>query len=292
MERVGQLLDGLVDSYRNGAGKEEILRQLQVIQAELTGHTMPAPLLPANGSGKISVILPFRPTSVEAAPTSGSVVGVPVEEERIVQVLQVDERELEAELEELRRSAELKNELSIKVRQAKMEWDDPLDEIPTLASHRDYLPKPPSPVEKQATPPLAEETPPIAPPATPVPQATVPTTPPTPSGHDLNEVIGKQESSLNERLRTVQSELSEKLKDAPLHDLRKAIGINDRYLYINELFNGNEAMFDRSLKTLNAFTVYSEAEFWMQRELRIKLGWKEDNVLVQQFIQLVRRRFS
>ena len=86
--------------------------------------------------------------------------------------------------------------------------------------------------------------------------------------------------------------LADELQAAPVKDLRKAIGINDRYLYINELFQGNEAMFDRSLKTLNAFTILPEAEFWTQRELRMKLGWKDDNPLVQQFVQLIKRRFS
>jgi hypothetical protein len=75
-------------------------------------------------------------------------------------------------------------------------------------------------------------------------------------------------------------------------DLRKAIGINDRYLFINELFSGDEAMFERSVKTLNQFSILPEAEFWMQRELKLKLAWNEDSAIVQQFIQLVRRRFS
>jgi hypothetical protein len=97
---------------------------------------------------------------------------------------------------------------------------------------------------------------------------------------------------LNDKLREQTRELAQKFQDVPIKDLRKAIGINDRYLYINELFNGDEAMFERSVKTLNHFSILPEAEFWMQRELRIKLGWKEDNQLVQQFVQLVRRRFA
>jgi hypothetical protein len=51
-------------------------------------------------------------------------------------------------------------------------------------------------------------------------------------------------------------------------------------------------MFERTLKTLNGFTILPEAEFWIQRELKLKMGWNEENPLVQQFIQLVKRRFS
>ena len=56
--------------------------------------------------------------------------------------------------------------------------------------------------------------------------------------------------------------------------------------------DGDEAMFERSVKTLNQFSILPEAEFWMQRELKLKLAWNEDAPIVQQFIQLVRRRFS
>jgi hypothetical protein len=75
-------------------------------------------------------------------------------------------------------------------------------------------------------------------------------------------------------------------------DLRKAIGINDRYLYINELFKGDQSVFERTLKTLNDFTSLAEAKFWMERELLLKSGWNREDKTVRQFIQLVSRRFS
>jgi hypothetical protein len=100
------------------------------------------------------------------------------------------------------------------------------------------------------------------------------------------------DGSLNEKLKPSGKELADHLQGSPVRDLRKAIGINDRYVYINELFRGNEAMFDRALKTLNDFSILPEAEYWIQRELRIKLGWKDEEPAVQQFLQLIRRRFS
>jgi uncharacterized protein YigA (DUF484 family) len=98
--------------------------------------------------------------------------------------------------------------------------------------------------------------------------------------------------SLNEKLNESKKEVSEKLTEAPIKDLKKAIGINDRYLYINELFRGDEAMYERSIKTINNFSIFAEAEFWIRRELKLKLGWKDDDQIVKQFDQLVRRRFS
>jgi hypothetical protein len=93
-------------------------------------------------------------------------------------------------------------------------------------------------------------------------------------------------------LRETKVELAEKLTDSPIRDLRKAIGINDRFLYINELFRGDEAMYERSIKTINNFSILPEAEYWIQRELKVKIGWSDQNDVVKQFDQLVRRRFA
>ncbi len=97
--------------------------------------------------------------------------------------------------------------------------------------------------------------------------------------------------SLNDHLRQSRTEVSDILKEAPVKDLRKAIGINDRFLFINELFRGDEAMYERSIKTINSFNIYAEAEFWIMRELKTKLGWNPDMPAVAQFDNLVRRRF-
>lgn len=99
--------------------------------------------------------------------------------------------------------------------------------------------------------------------------------------------------SLNDKLKPGgKVELVEVLKETPIKDLRKAIGINDRFVFINELFRGDEAMYERSIKTINSFNIYAEAEYWISRELKIKLGWDNDLPVVAQFDQLVKRRFS
>jgi hypothetical protein len=82
-----------------------------------------------------------------------------------------------------------------------------------------------------------------------------------------------------------------KLTDSPIRDLKKAIGINDRYVFINELFRGDEVMYERSIKTINNFKILPEAEYWIQRELKVKLGWDEGSGTVKHFDQLVKRRF-
>ena len=101
-----------------------------------------------------------------------------------------------------------------------------------------------------------------------------------------------QGESLNDKLKQEKTELLELLKEAPIKDLRKAIGINDRFLFIDDLFRGDEAMYERSIKTINSFNIYAEAEYWIIRELKVKLGWPNEHKTAQHFDQLVKRRFS
>ena len=109
---------------------------------------------------------------------------------------------------------------------------------------------------------------------------------------EVNDVIGSSASSLNDKLKSDVADLKSALNDTPVRDLRKAIGVNDRYVFINQLFRGDEVMYERSLKTINGFRILPEAEYWMERELKVKLGWDENREATRHFYQLVKRRFS
>jgi len=108
---------------------------------------------------------------------------------------------------------------------------------------------------------------------------------------EVNETVGHQES-FNDRLKENRTELMHSLKESPIRDLRKGIGINDRFVFISELFRGDEPMYERSIKTINSFNIYPEAEYWMNRELKIKLGWDDTKEIVKHFYNLVKRRFA
>lgn len=116
-----------------------------------------------------------------------------------------------------------------------------------------------------------------------------------PSDHKLyseEELKIDYPESLNDVLKEEKIELSQRLTDAPIKDLKKAIGVNDRFLFINELFRGDESMYERSIKTIQNFSILAEAEYWIRRELKIKIGWMDTHPVVKQFDQLVKRRFA
>jgi hypothetical protein len=109
---------------------------------------------------------------------------------------------------------------------------------------------------------------------------------------EINELLALDIPEMNEHLNEYAVEVSTMLDETPVRDLKKAISINDRYLFINHLFRGDENMYERSIRTINGFNIFPEAQYWIQRELKVKLSWLEDNPTVQLFDQLVKRRFA
>ena len=109
---------------------------------------------------------------------------------------------------------------------------------------------------------------------------------------EINELLMNDIPEMNEHLKEYNVEVATILDDTPVRDLKKAISINDRYLFINHLFRGDENMYERSIKTINGFNIFAEAQYWIKRELKVKMSWSDDNPTVQLFDQLVKRRFA
>lgn len=111
--------------------------------------------------------------------------------------------------------------------------------------------------------------------------------------YELNDTMLNEGTlaSINDKLKQNKAEVATALQDTPIRDLKKAISINDRHRFIHELFRDDENMYERSIKTINSFHILAEAEYWIQRELKLKLGWDTNLELVKTFDHLVKRRF-
>ena len=242
MERVETLIKKLQEQFAANVPANQLLLTVQMLETELSHLNSNA--LPQNSS-IITVDIPQ--TILPAAKP---------EEEKTVEVLQVDEAEIEAELEEIKRNAEAVQKMSVQNKPSLIFEEEEEQHIPTLAHHLS------DPANTATT------------------------------KKEINETVVNSNASLNDKLKQSKIDLGDTLTEAPIRDLKKAIGVNDRFLYINELFRGDESMYERSIKTINGFSILPEAEYWIQRELKVKLGWSDGNETVQQFVQLVRRRFT
>jgi hypothetical protein len=102
-----------------------------------------------------------------------------------------------------------------------------------------------------------------------------------------------QSGSLNERIGQgkIHSSLSSKLQMNPISDLTKAIGLNEKFLYIKELFKNDSNAFSEAVSKLNSFHNLAEAEHYLFDELSEKFYWDKKSETVAKFFELVQRRY-
>lgn len=88
-------------------------------------------------------------------------------------------------------------------------------------------------------------------------------------------------------------ELSERLSASPINDLTRAIGINEKILTANELFNKDTERFNTALRKLNTYGSFREARPYLVI-LAKEYGWAAEKrkKKAQVFIKLVRRRYG
>lgn len=271
MERIYTLIDKLYQQKGQGASPAHLLFTVQLLQQELTQLQNKSGFF---GSKRVCVTLPVNLNfSEEALRTPFSEVG----KEKEIFVLDVLEEDVVEE-------------------QTAEEFTTPL---PVSETKGYSLQKPlfEETIFEEGRPGHGEEAKPVY-----APQhlfnsvfdtiTEAPTLTQYATRKEVHHAIADVKESLNDRLKEDKTEVAHRLKETPIKDLRKAIGINDRFVFVKELFRGDEAGYERSIKTINGFNIYSEAEYWMARELKLKLAWADDNDNVRQFYSLVRRRFS
>lgn len=100
------------------------------------------------------------------------------------------------------------------------------------------------------------------------------------------------ETSLNDRLSEQKGKsLNERLQKTPIKDLTKAIGINQKYQFINELFNQNADHFNEVIDELNNCENYKQALSKVRQDLAQNYQWDEEDNNVIAFMDLVERRY-
>ncbi len=83
----------------------------------------------------------------------------------------------------------------------------------------------------------------------------------------------------------------EKLQKKRIADLKAAIGINEKFLFINELFEGNLALYNEGIEKLNSCTNINDAKGYVDGELRTKFNWTNSPKADKMLMELIERRF-
>lgn len=93
----------------------------------------------------------------------------------------------------------------------------------------------------------------------------------------VNELLGFDDSS----------KLEYKISNSPVASIKAAIGINDRYQYIRELFDGNGDVYTKAVSDLDGLNTIQEAVAYLQDNYK----WKKNDTSLK-FVSLVKRRFA
>ncbi len=88
------------------------------------------------------------------------------------------------------------------------------------------------------------------------------------------------------------SAVVDKLKKQKVADLKSVIGINEKFQFINELFDGNLQEYNEKISTINEMSSREEAMSFIQSNLHGKYKWEKAPQTVDVFNELLSRRFG
>lgn len=178
----------------------------------------------------------------------------------------------------------------------------PAAQPPVTETPKAETPVPTPPLVKEPEPPAAMVEQPVIL-ADPIPAGevvaprsempTVENTMPPVAQELINPIPPKQveRPSLYEKhLQTDKNDLASKLQQSPIHDLKKAISINKKFEFINELFKGDHEKYAKAIHYMNGLTSGAVAKEHLN-QLKREYNWNEEDRLYIELANLVDRRF-
>ena len=142
---------------------------------------------------------------------------------------------------------------------------------PTTPAAPEPVPAPvPTPVVPQQ--PVAP-----APAPQPIPQSTEP--------QRIADVLGSGRKVLGD---VSQNESMPTPPMSKISDLRKAIGINDKFIMLRDLFAGNEAQYNATIDALNSFTNLDDCMIYIVENF----AWNPDSEGAKLIVSLIERKLS
>ena len=74
-------------------------------------------------------------------------------------------------------------------------------------------------------------------------------------------------------------------------DLKKAVNLNEKLLYIKDLFNGYNLAYSEAIDIINKLPDFKSADTFLQNNYAVKNNWQAKQSTVDKFYDLLRQRF-
>jgi hypothetical protein len=103
----------------------------------------------------------------------------------------------------------------------------------------------------------------------------------------LGEKLSGNHVSRNDALNKPVNGPHSSISNLKISDIRQAISLGDRFRFQRELFRNNGEEMNKMLSYLNMLATYEEAVAF----LFSKYGWDEESPAVNDFLQIIKRKF-
>jgi hypothetical protein len=97
----------------------------------------------------------------------------------------------------------------------------------------------------------------------------------------LNDLLAASQKSNNYNQDSLQ----------PITDLKKAVNLNEKLLYIKDLFNGYNLAYSEAIDIINKLPDFKSADTFLQNNYAIKNNWQAKQSTVDKFYDLLKQRF-
>ena len=107
----------------------------------------------------------------------------------------------------------------------------------------------------------------------------------------IAEKLQKQDNSINQQLMSNNTVRNEKLTGSPIQNLKTAIGINDKFIFVNELFKGEMNEYETALGLINDASSEETAISILHENLQ-KRGTFDKTEIRMKLERFIQRRFA
>jgi len=99
----------------------------------------------------------------------------------------------------------------------------------------------------------------------------------------MNEILASQ---------TSQSTVSSQFVHRQVKDLKSLINLNDKLLFVRDLFNGYSLAYSEAIEILNRFESFESADNFLKQNYSSKNNWAEKQNVADKFYEILNKRFS
>ena len=88
--------------------------------------------------------------------------------------------------------------------------------------------------------------------------------------------------------KNIKKNVSAKMQSKSINDINSAIGLNDKFIFIRELFGNDKEHYHETIQVLNNFDIYENAVNFLNENF----DWDSDDPNFERLKELVRRKYS